>query len=71
VKNGQLLALTLCLDLCESHSETFSCHPMCFEVAVADYCQIVTALKDNISYLSPFIVLFLEYAYAVMIKSLI
>jgi hypothetical protein len=56
------------LDLCESHSETFSCHPMCFELAVADYCQITTALKDSILCLSPFRFLFLEYAYAVMIK---
>lgn len=59
------------LDLCESHSETFSCHPVCFELAVADYCQIITALKDNISCLSSFRFLFLEYACAIMIKSLI
>jgi hypothetical protein len=41
---------------------------MCFELAVADYCQIITALKDSISCLSPYRLLFLEYADAIMIK---
>ena len=62
--------------LCSDHftlwvwkpSETFSCHSMCFELAVLDYCQIITALKDSVSCLSPFRVLFLEYAYAIMNK---
>jgi len=70
MKNRKLHALTPLPCLRNSHSETFSCYPMCFELAVADYCQIVTALKDSISCLSPFRFLFLEYAYAV-IKSLI